>query len=126
MAWRLTVRSRGSVDKRTFATVAEALDALEAECRAIATADRRRSVKVARRTYEPIVQVQARAELRGPGRVRAGVDVRGDGSTEAYVGRMRRSVVEQERGESAYAALRRTLDGASPEDGLRQSGANRA
>lgn len=109
MAWRLTLRAQGRVEKRTFPSQDEALDALEAECRAIATAGRRNAVTVARRTYEPIVQVQARAELRGPGRAAAGVDVRGDGSTEAYVGRMRRSVVAQEKGESAYAALRRVL-----------------
>ena len=109
MAWRLILRVKGRVERQTFATCEGALDALETECRAIATADRRQSLKVALRTYEPIVQVQARAELRGPRRVSAGVDVRGDGSTEAFVGRMRRSVVAQERGESAYAALRRAL-----------------
>ena len=113
MAWRLTVRRKGRVDKRTFPTRAEALDALETECRAIANTERRDTVKVARRTYEPVVQVQARAELRGPRRVAAGVDVRGDGSAEAYVGRLRRSVVAQERGESAYAALRRVLESES-------------
>jgi hypothetical protein len=109
VAWRLTMRKKGRVDKRTFPTFDEAMDALESECRVIANSQRSNTVKVARRTYDPIVQVQARAELRGPGRTAAGVDVRGDGSTEAYVGRMRRSVVEQERGESPYAALRRVL-----------------
>ncbi|MEJ7894561.1 MAG: hypothetical protein WKF94_18165 [Solirubrobacteraceae bacterium] len=109
MTWRVIVRTKGHVAKRTYATRDEALDALETDCRAIAISDRRDTVKVALRTYEPIVQVQARAELRGPRRVSAGIDVRGDGSTEAFVGRMRRSVVAQERGESAYAALRRAL-----------------
>jgi hypothetical protein len=116
VSWRLTTRVGGRVDKQTFATRDEALAALETECRAIANTRRRAEVKVARRTYSPVVQVQARAELRGPGRAAGGVDVRGDGSVEAYVGRLRRRVVEQQRGESAYAALRRALgsDSAAP------------
>ncbi len=52
----------------------------------------------------------ARLELRGRGRIRAGLDVRGDGSAEGYTGRLSRSPIEQREGESPYAALRRTVE----------------
>ncbi len=115
MAWRLTERVNGQIDRSAHATRDEALDALEARCRALAGRPSQSVVKVAKRTYDPVVQVRARVELRGPGGVRAGVDVRGDGSTEAYVGRLRRRLIEQEPRESTYAALRRTLSSVSVE-----------
>ena len=58
--------------------------------------------------FEPERQVVARGELRGR-RVNGGIDVRGDGSREAYTGRWRREVVEQQPGEDAVTALRRAL-----------------
>lgn len=71
----------------------------------------RKTTHVFRRELTPDAQVAARGQLRAPGGVSAGVDVRGDGSAEAWTGRWRRQLVEQQGGEDAYAALGRVLGG---------------
>ena len=91
-----------------FDDLPSALDALEARCRE-AAGGRRHAVKAGVRDYAPAQQVQARAELAGPRRVRAGVDVRGDGSAVPFTGRVRRREIQRLRDESAYDALRRTV-----------------
>jgi hypothetical protein len=62
------------------------------------------------REFEPGAQVAARAELRGPKGLRAGVDLRGDGTAEAWTGRLGRRPIAQEPHEDAYQALRREVN----------------
>ncbi len=89
---------------------AEAFTALEAALRPLVTTTRRGTARIFRREIEPVQQVVARGGLSGPGGARGGVDVRGDGSTEAWTGRSwRRNLVRQQAGEDAFAALRRVL-----------------
>jgi len=59
--------------------------------------------------FEPAQQVVARLELAGPARVHAGVDLHGDGSLQAFTGRLRRRPIDSLERESAIAALRREL-----------------
>jgi hypothetical protein len=65
------------------------------------------------KTYAPVQQVFGRVELAGPQRLfprtRAGVDVRGDGSIEAYTGRVGRTLIERRKGETPFEALRRAV-----------------
>jgi hypothetical protein len=110
-SYRLTVRVRSRVDRESFDDLGAALAELEARGREIErTADAAPAGGTLMRRFEPVQQVVGRLELRGRG-VSAGVDVRGDGSSEAFTGRVRRSLVEQRGGESPYDALRRTLPG---------------
>ncbi len=86
---------------------------MEARASELARGLPRRDVRAGYKRFEPVQQVAARLELSGPERLvastRVGVDVRGDGSFEPYRGRVRREVIEQRRGEGAFAALRRAL-----------------
>jgi hypothetical protein len=108
--YRVTVRRGPRVERLRADSLEQALDVLEARARAAAAGPGRRPVDLRVRRFEPVQQVAARAELRGPRRsLRAGIDVRGDGSAEAWTGRLRREVVAARAGEDAYAALRRVL-----------------
>lgn len=111
--YTLTLRREGASEKQRFDDLGAALDALEQEGRAFAQTERRQAEKTFLREYEPVQIVALRAEIAGGG-VHAGVDVRGDGSAEAFTGRLRRRLVEQRADESAYDALRRAL-GVSPD-----------
>jgi hypothetical protein len=108
VAWRVVVRSGPRVARLDAASLDAAIDLIEERARALAGGPGRRTVDLRYKSFEPVQQVAHRLELSGRG-VKAGVDVRGDGSVEAWTGRVRRRLVEQEPGESPYAALRRTL-----------------
>ena len=98
------------MERDRFGELADALAALERRGEELQEeADSRPIDLRLGRKFEPVQQVFARLELAGPGRLRAGVDVRGDGSEEAWTGKVRRSLVEQQPEETAYDALRRTL-----------------
>jgi hypothetical protein len=110
VSWRIVFR-RGPKVERLSADSLEAAIALLAD--RARHAPGRETVDLHVRRFEPVQQVAARGELRGPGRASGGVDVRGDGSVEAWTGRVRKRLVEQESGEDAYAALRRVLSGST-------------
>ncbi len=113
MSYRVTIRVGPKVVRSRHDSLAEAVDALERELTTLGPAGRRGTQKVLAREFEPGDQVAARGELSGPSRLRpavsAGADVRGDGSIQAYVGRVRRSLVAPKRRESPFDALRREL-----------------
>jgi hypothetical protein len=113
VGWKLTVRVGPKVKRSRFSELGEALQALEQRAREIADAAPGEALDARFKRFEPMERVLARLEVAGPERlvasIRAGIDVRGDGSVEAYRGRVRRQVIEPRRGESTYAALRRAL-----------------
>jgi hypothetical protein len=111
--WRVTVRSGGRVERLKAGSPEEALSLLERRARA---APGREAVDLRVRRFEPAQQVAVRAELTGPDRLRAGIDVRGDGSAEAWTGRIRRRLIAQRDGEDAYAALRRVVSSSTRVD----------
>ena len=108
--WRVTVREGARVEKLRCASLEEALSQVESRGHELSRTARAKPVdtKLLGR-WEPRQQVAARLQL---GR-RGGVDIRGDGSAEAYTGWVRRRLIEQRGDESAYDALRRQLLGRS-------------
>ena len=109
--YTVTARADAKVRKQRFDELDDALAALERIAGELADgAHARPAGGFLIRRLDPVQQVVGRIELAGPGRMRAGVDVRGDGSSEGYTGRVRRRLVEQRDGESPYDALRRVAE----------------
>jgi hypothetical protein len=108
--YTLTCRISGKVTHEQFDELDAALHALEQRGHALqGEADAEVVGGTLMRRFEPEDQVSARLEISGPGRLRGGVDVRGDGSAVPFTGRLLRKAVERRPNESAYAALRRVL-----------------
>lgn len=106
----MTIRNGSQVERERLDDGDAAFEALEAALRPLSAATRRKTERVFKREYEPVQQVVARGGLSGPRGARGGIDVRGDGSTEAWTGRSwSRTLVLQEPREDAFAALRRVL-----------------
>jgi hypothetical protein len=108
--YKLRIRVSGKVERQRHPTLPDALEALAARAEELA-----RDAEAApegggiMRRIDPVQQVVGRLEVAGPHRLRAGLDVRGDGSSEAWTGQLRRQVIDQRPAESAADALRRTL-----------------
>ena len=107
--FRVTFRIGPSVEHERLETLDDALIAVEAKRRAMSGMQQRETRSFMGRDYEPGAQVAARAEVKGPKGLRAGIDLRGDGATEAWTGRLGRRPVAQEAGEDAFQALRRVV-----------------
>lgn len=109
-SFRVTVRAGAKVMRERYDHASQALAAVERHGRELErTADARAVGGRLMRSFEPVQQVVGRVEVSTPGGGQGGIDVRGDGSAEAFTGRLRRTLVEQRADESPYAALARVL-----------------
>lgn len=106
----MTARKGPKVERERYDDATQALAAVERHAEELMrTAHTRATGGRIIRRFEPVQQVVGRVEIKGPDGLNGGVDVRGDSSSEAYTGRLRRELVEQRDGESPVAALRRAL-----------------
>src|SRR3954452_13238392 len=107
--YTLTTRISGKVEHDRFDELDAAVDALERRGHALqGRADAESVGGSLMRRYEPAQQVTARLEVSGR-RVRAGVDIRGNGDAVPFIGRLLRKQITQIGDESAYDAVRRTV-----------------
>jgi hypothetical protein len=110
--YRLVIRVGAKFSREGHDSLDAALRELEKRGRELErTTDAKPVNTILGRRFDPVQQVAARLELHGPRGVRGGVDIRGDGSSEAFTGWLRRKLVAQRAGESAYQALSRELRG---------------
>ena len=95
--WSLTVRAGPKVKRSQHESLAAAADALAAALATLEPDSERDEINFFARRIEPAEQVVARLELSGPRGQHGGVDLRGDGSEEAFSGRWRRRVIERRK-----------------------------
>jgi hypothetical protein len=105
----VTIRDGSDVTRSRFNTLDEAVAELRLRVDEIAQRTDMPPTTVFKRELSPVQQVVARGLIDGS-RTHGGVDVRGDGSVEAWIGRWVRKIVEPYKRESAYEALARALD----------------
>jgi hypothetical protein len=106
-SYKVTIRNGPKVTRERFDNLDAAITELEGVLRPIAAKTNLPPATAFVRDIPPDQQIVARGEIAGPKRLRIGVDVRGDGSTGAFEGRMRRVPIEPDPGEDAFQALRR-------------------
>jgi hypothetical protein len=113
--YRVTIRTIGKVERSDHPSLSDAVEALIAAARVAASGPRAKAIDLRARRWAPAEQVKTRVELKGPERwrptTRAGIDVLGDGSLQAWTGAPERTAVEPAGDEDAYAALRRAVTG---------------
>ena len=108
--YKLTARVAGKVSHERYPDLDSALDDLERRGQTMqGVADAETVGGSLMRRYEPEHQVAGRLELRGPKRLRVGVDIHGDGTAVAFTGSIMRREIERRDGETAYDALRRVI-----------------
>ena len=118
--WTLKVRDGPRIERTRFPDLDKALRALDRRLDELEPTAHREDVQLFKRTIDASRLVSARFEISGPGRIvpafRGGIDLRGDGSAEAFTGRSRRTLIVQGKRESPTQALRRVAIAAVDKD----------
>jgi hypothetical protein len=104
VSYKLVVRAGPRFERARRESLDEAMAFLEATARELG-GRRAAAVDILGRRYEPEQRVVARIEVKGPS-AKGGVDIRGDGSVEAWTGGFVRRPLESD---APFDALRAEL-----------------
>lgn len=110
--YEVTIRQGSKVRKVNEPTLDDAMERLRAEAEAISDDASLPAADVFKRTYEPGQRSAGRVEVsagRFPRKRVAGVDIKGNGSIVAYVGRIAKNVLDPAPDETPYEAVRKAL-----------------